>query len=92
MKNIYNDNVRVYFVRGYGNEIKAGVVIGEEHNGKTWGEIEKLKAKKGYKPAVHYVIDLNYLTKKLEKEIIENGYTTSITSRQKYPRLTFNIK
>lgn len=39
----------------------------------------------------HYRIETNYLTEKLENEIKEKGYTTSITNRQKYPRLIINI-
>jgi len=38
-----------------------------------------------------YVIDLDWLKEKLEKEILEKGYTTSKTSRQKYPRLIINL-
>lgn len=85
------EKIRVYFTQTYGGGVRAGVVIGEEHNGKTWGEIEKLKKKKGYKEPQHYVMDASYLEEKLEKEIAEKGYTTGKSNRQKYTRLTINI-
>jgi len=39
---------------------------------------------------VEYVIELDWLKEFLEKMILEKGYKTSITNRQKYPRLTIN--
>lgn len=38
-----------------------------------------------------YVIDRDFLIDMLTKQIIEKGYTTSKTARQKYPRLIINI-
>lgn len=84
------EKIRVYFTQGYAGGVKAEVVIGDEHNGMVWKDIEKLKKKKGYKPAVSYVMDLDYLKEKLEKEIIKKGYTTSKSTRQKYPRIIIN--
>ena len=39
---------------------------------------------------VEYVIELDWLKDFLTKLMLEKGYTTSITSRQKYPRLIIN--
>lgn len=39
---------------------------------------------------VEYVIELDWLKEFLEKMILEKGYTTGITNRQKYPRLIIN--
>lgn len=86
------EKIRVYFTTAYGGGVKANVVIGEEHNGKTMAEIEKLKKKKGYIPSKTYVLELDYLEKYLQAKIEKHGYTTSMTSRQKYPRISFNVE
>lgn len=82
--------IRVYFTQGYAGGVKASVVIGNEHNGKTLGEIEKLKRKKGYKKPETYILETEYLCELLEKQIEEKGYTIEQSARQKYPRLKIN--
>lgn len=39
---------------------------------------------------VEYLIEVDWLTKYLEKQIDSKGYTTSISGQQKYPRLKIN--
>lgn len=81
---------RFYLYSGYGGGINCGIVIGEEHNGKTYGEIEKIKAKKGYIPPKDYRIDLEDIGKIVLNAIDSEGYTITQTKRQKYPRLKIN--
>lgn len=83
---------RFYLYSGYGGGVKAGIVIGDEHNGMTVGEIEKLKNKKGYKPAITYVIDLEDIEKIIMGLVEIKGYTVEQTKRQKYPRLKINTQ
>lgn len=44
-----------------------------------------------YIGAKRYVLDLDYLEQFLIKQITEKGYTTNISSRQKYPRININL-
>ncbi|MES2409543.1 MAG: hypothetical protein V4509_04585 [Patescibacteria group bacterium] len=39
---------------------------------------------------IDYVFDMEWLKAYLEKQIDSKGYVTSITARQKYPRITIN--
>lgn len=79
-------DIRVYFGNGYGGTIRAGVRWGDEQIGHTIAEIERDQLD----PGEDYVIDLVWLRRYLEKQILEKGYTISQTKRQKYPRLTIN--
>ncbi len=78
--------IRVYFTQGYGTSVKAGVSIGDEASGHSMREIEEKELSEGK----DYVIDLDWLSARLEKEIEEKGYTISQSNRQKYPRLIIN--
>lgn len=82
--------IRVFIAGGYGGVPRAGVIIGDEHNGKTYGEIEKLKKKKGYVPSKSYVIDIDYLERYILKAMEEKGYKVEQSKRQKYPRIIIN--
>lgn len=81
---------RFVLCSGYGGGVKAMIIIGEEHNGMYAGDIEKLKAKKGYKPAVSYVLDLEDIEKIVMHLVETKGYTITQTKRQKYPRIKIN--
>jgi len=81
---------RFYLYSGYGGGVKAGIVIGEEHNGMMVSEIDKLKARPGYKPAVTYVIDIEDIEKIIMHLVETKGYTIGQTKRQKYPRIKIN--
>lgn len=39
---------------------------------------------------ISYVLDLDWLEERIKKDIIEKGYTTRKSSRQKYPRIIIN--
>lgn len=81
------EKIRVYFASGYGGKVHIGVNIGNQvESGMTVGEV----AKRGLSYGKDYVIDPQWLAEKLEKEIAEKGYRTSITKRQKYTRLFIN--
>jgi len=81
---------RFVLCQGYAGGVKAMIVIGEEHNGMNVGEIEKLKAKPGYKPAVSYVLELKDIEDIIMELVEKNGYTIEKTKRQKYPRIKIN--
>lgn len=83
---------RFYLYSGYGGGVKAGIVIGDEHNGMTVGEIDKLKAKPRYKPAITYVLDLEDIEKIIMHLVEKKGYTIEKTKRQKYPRIKINTQ
>lgn len=81
-----SENIRVWFAQGYSGGVKVGVTIGDKSTGHTYGEIQEKKLSRG----VDYVMDLDWLKAYLEKQMSEKGYTTGITVRQKYPRITIN--
>ncbi len=80
------EKIQIYFRSGYAGMVMAYVKIGDEANGHTVAEIEKL----GLSHGTEYVIDIDWLEKYLLKQIEEKGYTTSQSKRQKYPRLIIN--
>ena len=43
-----------------------------------------------YIDEIEHVVDIDYLEEYLLKHIEEKGYTTSMSKRQKYPRLIIN--
>lgn len=81
-----SEKIRVYFTTGYNGSVKAGVSIGDEASGHSMKDIEE----KGLSKGKDYVLDLDWLSARLEKEIEEKGYTISQSKRQKYPRLIVN--
>lgn len=79
------DNIEVMILSKYGGGVKAVVRVGESVPGK---EIITT-AHPDYKYQ-EYVLEIEYLEEYLAKILREKGYTTSISKRQKYPRISFN--
>lgn len=78
---------------GYGSSVRAEMIIGEEHNGMTYKEIEKLQKKKGYKPTIVCIIELEDIEKIIMHLVETKGYKiipANKAIRQKYPRLKIN--